>query len=77
MTVKGTRHARRPDQDNHHNLQFTRCRLGKAQQNWDDDMSHHFDARHWTPMLNEPRTYLAALCNLLELLGDMERDTEC
>lgn len=68
--------AGRLDQDGDHQLHMLDAAWSKAQQHWDDDMSHQFDTRHWTPILNESRTYLTALGNLLELLSAAERDTE-
>lgn len=66
----------RPDQDGDQNLHLLDAAWDKAQQHWDDDMTRHFDARHWTPLLNESRSYLAALRNLVDLLDAAERATD-
>jgi hypothetical protein len=66
----------RTDKDGDHHLNLLDAAWEKAQERWDDDMSRHFDARYWMPLLNESRAYLSALHNLLELLAAAERDTE-
>ena len=65
-----------PDQDGNHHLNMLAQAWDKTQARWDDDMSRRFDARYWTPMLNESRKYLSALQKLMELLAAAERDTE-
>ena len=66
----------RPDQDGDHHLNLLDAAWDKAQERWNDDMSRHFDAHYWMPMLNESRAYLTALHSLIELLAAAERDTE-
>jgi hypothetical protein len=67
---------RRPDQDGEYQLALLDAAWDKAQERWDDDMSRHFDARYWMPLLNESRSYLEALRDLMEFLIAAERDTE-
>jgi len=66
----------RPDRDSDHQLRVLDAAWGKAQQHWRDDMARHFEAHHWTPLLNESRAYLEALRKLMDVLNAAERDTE-
>lgn len=66
----------RPDQDGDHNMRVLSSVWEKTRHHWQDDMATRFDTGYWTPMLNESRSYLAALRQLLELLNAAERDTE-
>lgn len=66
----------RPDQDGDHHLYLLEAAWDKTQERWDDDMSRHFDAHSWLPLLNESRAYLTILRRLVELLNAAERDTE-
>lgn len=65
-----------PSQDGEHHLSQLDAAWGKAQEHWDDDMSHHFDRSYWQPLQAETETYLMALGNLMELLSAAERATE-
>jgi hypothetical protein len=66
----------RPDRDGDHNLRMLGAAWDKTRQHWNDDMTRRFDTDHWTPLLGESRSYLAALHKLMELLNAAERDTE-
>jgi hypothetical protein len=47
----------------------------KASQHWHDDMARDFDTNHLRPLLQESRSYLDALRNLIEILDTATRDT--
>ena len=66
----------RPDHDGDYQLDVLDAAWDKTQQYWHDDMTRHFDAQYWLPLLNESRAYLQALRTLIDLLDAAERDTE-
>jgi hypothetical protein len=66
----------RPDEDGAQHLGRLDAAWDKAQEHWDDDMSHHFDRSYWQPLKAETQAYLSALDGLMELLIAAERATE-
>jgi hypothetical protein len=66
----------RPDQDGDHQLRLLEAAWDQARQHWHDDMARNFEARHWTPLTQECRTYLDGLRALMEVLEAAQREME-
>jgi len=66
----------RPDEDGELLLARISAAWAKTQQHWHDDMASHFGRSHWTPLVDESRSYLLALGEFMELLTAAERETE-
>jgi hypothetical protein len=66
----------RPDQDGDHQFRMLEAAWNQASQHWHDDMTRHFDTRHWTPLSQECRSYLDGLRALMDLLDAAEREIE-
>jgi hypothetical protein len=47
----------------------------KTTQYWHDDVARRFHAYHWTPLLQESRSYLDALSKMIDVLDSAQRDT--
>jgi hypothetical protein len=67
--------AGRPHEDGERLLSEIGVAWARTQQHWHDDMASHFGRAHWTPLVEESRTYLRALGECMELLGAAERET--
>jgi hypothetical protein len=66
----------RPDQDGDHELTLLGAAWDKAVRHWHDDAASQFTTNHWTPLIDESRSYLEALRTLIDLLDNAERDTD-
>lgn len=66
----------RPDRDGQEQLRLLGAAWEEADQYWQDEVARQFDTGHWTPLVQQSRTYLEALRALLDLLETAERDTE-
>lgn len=64
-----------PDLDGNHALSLLADAWDKASQHWHDDMARDFDTNHLRPLLQESRSYLGALRNLIDVLDTAIRDT--
>ncbi|HEX6523428.1 MAG TPA: hypothetical protein VF070_26020 [Streptosporangiaceae bacterium] len=63
------------DTDAEHSLTLLVDAWDKASQHWHDEMARDFDAHHLRPLLDESRTYLDALRDLIDVLDTATRDT--
>ncbi|MBV9444323.1 MAG: hypothetical protein JO345_00240 [Streptosporangiaceae bacterium] len=63
------------DTDGGHSLSLLADAWDKAAQHWHDEMARDFDVHHVRPLLDESRTYLDALRDLIEVLDTATRDT--
>jgi hypothetical protein len=66
----------RPDQDGDLQLRLLDDARGQAAEHWRDGTARQFGATRLAPLLQESRSYLEALCKLLDTLEAAERDTE-
>ena len=66
----------RPDQDGDQLLRLLDDAWGKATEHWQDGTARQFGTARLTPLLQESRSYLEALRQLLDVLEAAERDTE-
>lgn len=66
----------RPYEDGELLLAGVGAAWAKTQQHWHDDMASSFGRSHWAPLIDESRSYLRALGELMELLTAAERETE-
>lgn len=65
----------RLDLDGDRELGLLSAAWDEAAQHWHDDTARHFYASHWTPLVSEARSYLAALRDLLTVLDSADRET--
>ena len=66
----------RPDQDGDQQLRLLDDAWGQAAEHWQDGTARQFGTARLTPLLQESRSYLEALRQLLDVLEAAERDTE-
>lgn len=66
----------RPQEDGEVLLREMGAAWYKTQQHWHDDIATQFDRSHWTPLVDESRSYLRALGECMELMTAAERETE-
>jgi hypothetical protein len=66
----------RPDQDGDQQLRLLDDAWDKAAEHWRDGPARQFGTAQLTPLLQESRGYLEALCALMDLLETAERETE-
>ena len=66
----------RPDQDGDQQLRLLDDAWGKATEHWQDGTARQVGTARLTPLLQESRSYLEALRQLLDVLEAAERDTE-
>jgi hypothetical protein len=66
----------RPDRDGDEQLRLLGAAWEEAAQHWRDEVARHFDADHWTPLVQQSHGYLAGLRALMDTLETAERDTE-
>jgi hypothetical protein len=64
----------RPDQEGDHQFRLLEAAWDQAWQHWHDEIARRFDARHWTALSQECRSYLDALHKLMDVLDAAEHD---
>ena len=66
----------RPDHDGQEQLRLLGAAWEEAAQSWQDEVARRFETGHWTPLVQQSRTYLEALRALMDLLETADRDTD-
>lgn len=66
----------RPDRDGQEQLRLVGAAWEQAAQHWQDEVARRFETGHWTPLVQQSRTYLEALRDLMDLLETADRNTE-
>jgi hypothetical protein len=66
----------RLDRDGQEQLRLVGAAWEEAAQYWQDEVARRFETEHWTPLVQQSRTYLEALRDLMDLLETADRDTE-
>jgi hypothetical protein len=66
----------RPDRDGQEQLRLVGAAWEEAAQYWQDEVARRFETEHLTPLVQQSRTYLEALRDLMDLLETADRDTE-
>ncbi|MBV9380929.1 MAG: hypothetical protein JOY82_14220 [Streptosporangiaceae bacterium] len=64
-----------PHRDGDYHLRLAEDAWDNTLRHWHDDMASDFAVRHWAPLYEESRSFLAALRELADVLDAAEHDT--